>query len=338
MIGLQQTSNSFFQNWKAYCDKNNIPYKIVNCYDTDIIAQLEDCEFVMWHHNHADPRDVLFAKQLLISLEAGGKKVFPDHFSNWHFDDKLGQKYLFESTGILHVPTFVFYEKHKAIEWANSTAYPKVFKLRKGAASRNVWLINNKNEAVAIINKAFGKGFRQYDAWGGIKEAIRKWRMEVGSIKEIAKAVAHIFLPIRLEKSQERERGYIYFQDFIPANKYDIRVIVLGDKAFAIKRLTRTNDFRASGSGIIQYEKEHFDTALIALSFENAKKINASCAAFDYVFSQGKALVVEVSYGFNKHVYYDCPGYWTKDLEWHEGKFDPYGWMIEDLISGKPSA
>ena len=36
-----------------------------------------------------------------------------------------------------------------------------------------------------------------------------------------------------------------------------VRVIVINDKAFAIKRMVRKNDFRASGSGIIEYDKEN---------------------------------------------------------------------------------
>lgn len=333
-IAIHYSPSSFFEEWKRYCDNHNIPYKVVDCYSNSAISQIEDCNILLWHHNHANPKDVLFAKQLLTSLEVAGKKVFPDHYSTWHFDDKLGQKYLFEATNIPHVPTFAFFDKKEAMEWAKTTSYPKVFKLRRGAGSRNVSLVKCKKEAFTIIRKAFRDGFRQYDAIGGIKEQIRKLRLGKTSQKELMKAIAHLVLPIQLEKSQGRERGYVYFQDFIPNNTYDIRVIIVGDKAFAIKRHVRKDDFRASGSGFIEYQKELFDDSLIKLSFMNASKIKAYCAAFDYVFFEGKAMVVEVSYGFNKNGYYDCPGYWTGDIKWHEGKFNPYGWMIEDIIKG----
>jgi glutathione synthase/RimK-type ligase-like ATP-grasp enzyme len=331
-IAIHNSPYSFYEEWKQYCEANEIPHKIVNCYASDAIAQLEDCNVLMWHHNHANPKDVLFAKQLLASLEVAGKKVFPDYYSTWHFDDKLGQKYLFEATHIPHVPTHAFFDKNEALQWAKTTTYPKVFKLRRGAGSRNVWLVKSKEEAFATIRRAFGKGFRQYDAFGGIKEQIRKFKLGKTTLKEVAKSIAHVFYPIQLERSQGRECGYVYFQDFIPQNTFDIRVIVIGDKAFAIKRHVRKNDFRASGSGFIEYQKELFDPALIEQSFVNASKIKAYCAAFDYVFLEGKALVVEVSYGFNKKGYYDCPGYWSRDLTWHEGTFNPYGWMIEDSV------
>lgn len=332
-IALHRSADTFFEEWRDYCDRHKIPYKIVNCYDNDIVEQIKDCEALFWHHNHADPRDVLFAKQLLTSLEMSGKKVFPDYYTSWHFDDKLGQKYLFEAASIPHVPTHVFYEKKIALKWAESTSFPKVFKLRRGAGSRNVWLVNSRKGAEKTINKAFGGGYRQYDAWGGMKESFRKFRLGKGKFIEVIKALAHLYIPLNLEKSQGKERGYVYFQDFIPENTYDIRVIIIGDKAFAIKRHVRKNDFRASGSGFIEYDKELFDLSLIAQSFDNALKIKSNCAAFDYVFFNGKPLVVEVSYAFNKKGYFDCPGYWTKDLKWKEGPFDPYGWMIENLMS-----
>jgi hypothetical protein len=329
-VALHRSANTFFEEWKQYCEQKKILYKIVNCYDNNIIDQLQDCDALFWHHNHANPKDVLFAKQLLASLEVAGKKVFPDYFSTWHFDDKLGQKYLFEATQIPHVPTHAFFDEKEALQWAKTTTYPKVFKLRRGAGSRNVWLVHNKKEAATTIRRAFGKGFRQYDPIGGIKEQLRKYKLGKTTLKDVAKSFAHIFYPIQLEKSQGRERGYVYFQDFIPQNKFDIRVIIIGDKAFAIKRHVRKNDFRASGSGFIEYDKKLFDISLIKQSFQNASKIKAYCTAFDYVFLDGIALVVEVSYGFNKKGYYDCQGYWSSDLKWHEGKFNPYGWMIDD--------
>ncbi|MEN6353037.1 MAG: hypothetical protein ABFD02_06235 [Bacteroidales bacterium] len=83
---------SFSERWISYCKENNIDYKIVNAYNTNIVLELEDCDAFMWHHHHALYKDVLFARQLLYSLQISGKKVFPDFNTCWHFDDKLGQK------------------------------------------------------------------------------------------------------------------------------------------------------------------------------------------------------------------------------------------------------
>jgi hypothetical protein len=51
------------------------------------------------------------------------------------------------------------------------------------------------------------------------------------------------------------------------------------------------------------------------------------------VYENGNPLVVEISYGFSMVGYDPCPGYWDNNMQWHEGKFNPYGWMIDDLVS-----
>ena len=103
-------------------------------------------------------------------------------------------------------------------------------------------------------------------------------------------------------------------------------------KAFAIKRMVRENDFRASGSGNILYDKVLFDPKTIKLSFDLAKKLKTQCVAFDFVNNDQNPLLVEISYGFSPEGYDPCPGYWDYDLIWHEGSFNPYRWMVEDLI------
>ena len=205
-IAIHKSKSGFSDRWIAYCEKQDIPYKAVNCYQSAIIKNLEDCDALMWHHNHANPCDVLFAKELLFSLEAAGKFVYPDSKTTWHFDDKLGQKYLLEAMRLPLIPTFVFYSKKEALEWISKASFPLVFKLRGGAASRNVKLIKKRKQAKNIIRKAFGKGIRQYDPWEGIKESIRKYRLGNVPLKEVIKAFAHIVYPIQLEKSRGREK------------------------------------------------------------------------------------------------------------------------------------
>ena len=129
-----------------------------------------------------------------------------------------------------------------------------------------------------------------------------------------------------------REKGYVYFQEFIPGNEYDIRVIVIDGKAFAIKRLVRENDFRASGSGSILYEKKHFKNETIKLSFEIANKLESQSLAIDYVYKNGIPLIVEISYGFVKEGYYNCEGFWDEQLRWNDGPFDAQGWMVETVV------
>ena len=113
-----------------------------------------DCKALLWHHHHSLTEDKLFARELLFAIEQSGTKVFPNFNTAWYFDDKLGQKYLLEAIKAPLVPTFAFYSKKDALNWIKNTSFPKVFKLRGGAGSNNVRLINNISQAKLIINKA----------------------------------------------------------------------------------------------------------------------------------------------------------------------------------------
>lgn len=330
-IAIHPTKGSFSDRWIAYCEKEGIPYKIVDCYKNDIIRQLEDCTALMWHFHHASPRATLVAKQLLYSVAASGKKVFPDFNTVWHFDDKVGQKYLLEQLGAPLIASYVFYTKEEALEWVNSTSFPKVFKLRSGSSSNNVKLVTSKEAAVHLVNQAFGKGFSQYNAWPNFKERIRKFKHGKTSFGNVAKGFIRLFYTTEFAKVAGREKGYIYFQEFIENNDCDIRIIVVDEKAFAIKRMVRENDFRASGSGTILYDKGLFDIETVKVALDVTRKLNAQCLAYDFVYKNGKPLIVEISYGYDNKAYDPCEGYWDKNLNWHEGQFISQNWMVDQM-------
>jgi hypothetical protein len=245
----------------------------------------------------------------------------------------VGQEYLLEALKTDLVRTWVFYDKKTALDWTEKTTFPKVFKLRGGAGSQNVRLVRTKSDAHSLINIAFGKGFPAYDAFGSVKERIRRWRIGKTDAFDVLKGFARLVKPPRYAKVMGNEMNYIYFQEFLPNNDSDTRIIVIDGKAFALKRMVREKDFRASGSGMFKYEREVFDERCVQLSFDYTKKLNAQCVAYDYVFDQNNnPKLVEISYGFANKVYDPCSGYWDEQLQWHPGNFNPYGWMVELVL------
>ncbi len=282
-IGIHHTNGSFSDRWIKYCSENAISFKAVNCHRSDIVDQLSDCDALMWHHSQNNPKDLLIAKQVLFSVEQSGKVAFPDFKTNWHFDDKLGQKYLLKSLKIPLVKSFAFCCYDDAIQWADKTDYPVVFKLRRGAGSFNVKLVKSRSNAKKIINTAFRKGFSNYNSFAALKEIYRKTKSGSASYLELAEGLAGLFISPRWARITGRELGYVYFQEFVPHNTFDIRVIVIGNKAFAIKRMVRKNDFRASGSGNILYGRNNFDDETVRIAFELHNKLKSQCMAFDFV-------------------------------------------------------
>ena len=333
MIAIHDSASGFHPRWIDYCERSGIPFKRVDCYRSNIVQQLQDCSALLWHHSHSDPKDVLVAKAILFVCEHAGLRVFPDFRTAWHFDDKVAQKYLFEALDIPAVPAYVFVDEHRALDWVDRTEFPKVFKLRRGAGSAGVRLVRDRKQARRLVSRAFGKGFPLYDPWASMKERLDKVRIGKLPARSLVKGIARCFYPPRYSKVLGSERGYAYFQDYMPGNDSDVRVIAIGDRAFAIRRMVRPGDFRASGSGRILHAREDVDERCVELAFSAADRLGCDCVALDFVFgASSHPLVLEVSYGFDQKGYDACPGHWARDMSWHTGPFNPQGWIV-DLIA-----
>lgn len=333
MLAIHNSPNGFHPRWMEYCERRAIPFKRVDCYASNIISQVRNCKGLMWHQGQSNPKDVLIARQILSALQHAGIRVFPDFKTAWHFDDKVAQKYLFEALDIPAVPAHVFVDRSSALTWIEEAQFPKVFKLRRGAGSAGVRLVKNRDEAVRLVKRAFSQGFPLYDPWCNLKERVYKWRLGKFPINEIPKAIVRFIYPPRYSRNLGRERGYVYFQDYLPGNDCDIRIIVIGDRAFGIRRLVRPGDFRASGSGRIVYARDDIDEKCVEIGFEAAEKIGGDCVALDFVYDQaGTPRILEVSYGFSREGYDACEGYWGRDLKWINGPFDPQSWMVERVL------
>lgn len=336
MLAIHKRKKSFSDRWIKYCIKNNINYKIVNCYDSDIIEQLKGCKGLLWHWSHTDYRAQNFARQLIFSLEKIGIKVFPNFNSAWHFDDKVGQKYLLEAIEAPLVKSYVFYDKVKAKKWIKRTKFPKVFKLKGGAGSSNVKLIKSKKQAKKIVNRAFSKGFPLVSKSSYFKQ--RKWLFKkdknLKSLIHLFKGVIKYVYPSNNLYLLPKQKGYIYFQDYVADNNFDDRIVVVGDKAFGLRRYVRENDFKASGSGIFEYNPELFDKQAISISFNISRKLNTQSLAYDFIYSKsGNPLITEISYAYAMGSAYDnCPGYWDQQLNWHNKPVNPQKFIIEDFI------
>ena len=129
-----------------------------------------------------------------------------------------------------------------------------------------------------------------------------------------------------------REKGYIYFQDFVPDNEFDTRLYVIGNRCFGGLRYNRKNDFRASGSGISTFDPELIDLECVKTAFQLSEKLHTQSLAFDFLQHNNEYRLVEISYCYPANELYDNPGYWDKNLKWHKEKIIPEFFMIEDFM------
>lgn len=333
-LAIHHRKGSFSDRWIAHCEERGISYKVVNCLQSDIIMQLSSSDALLWHWSHGDPREQLMARDLIAAAEAMGIKVFPSSSTCWHFDNKIAQKYLLEAIGAPLVPTYVFYDLKEVFRWIDRASFPKVFKLRKGAGSSNVRLAHSATEARALSERAFSSGFSPIPHYG--QDALTRYRAAKrrGDLLNVVRRIPQALVTIRNNrKMMGREKGYVYFQDFVPGNDYDTRVTIIGDRAFAYTRNVRPGDFRASGSGDRMYDTSRINLKCVEIAFDVTKKVGSQSMAFDFVLGeQQQPLILEVSYAYIPQVVHSCPGYWDSSLNWYEGHLWPQDAILIDLL------
>jgi glutathione synthase/RimK-type ligase-like ATP-grasp enzyme len=334
-LAIHLRENSYSDRWIAYCDMHAIPYRVVNCLDSDIIEKLATSDALLWNWYHGDPREQLMARNVIMAAEAMGVTVFPSTSTCWHFDDKIAQKYLLEAIGAPFVPTFVFYGFKEAQHWIDRASFPKVFKLRKGAGSSNVKLVQSAREARALAKRAFSAGFSPIPHYG--HDALKRYHAarRRGDLLNVLRRIPQVLARIQdTNRLMGREKGYVYFQEFIPGNNFDTRVTVIGDRAFGFTRNVRPGDFRASGSGDIVYDSHRIQQKCVEIAFEVTRKVGSQSMAFDFVSGKDEQpLILEVSYNYNAQAVYTCPGHWDAKLNWHQGHIWPQDAILIDLLN-----
>jgi len=329
------------RSWIRICEEKNIPHVVLDCYSPTIIKELKELNVthLMWAFSLSYPEDFIVARSVLFSAEKKmGIKVFPNFDTSWHFDDKVAEKYLLESIGASIVPTWTFFNKKKAIEWLGRyDNFPLVGKLRKGAGSSNVVLLKDFKEAKKYTNTMFGSGkqpnpsYLLNDISNKISQTIKR-----NGLKSVFKKI--INMPNKIKENMEKsnrfnnEKGYVCFQEFISENDNDLRISVINNRAWGFYRGVRENDFRASGSGKIDYETP-VPIDLVKYSIDIAKELNMQSVCFDYVRDKERGyLIVEISYGFVSSAIFNAAGFWDKKLEFHPGHFYPEELILNDFI------
>jgi hypothetical protein len=136
------------------------------------------------------------------------------------------------------------------------------------------------------------------------------------------------------------QQGYFCVQEFLPGNEFDTRVTIIGNRAFAFRRFNRANDFRASGSGKINWDPAHIDLETVRLAFHVAQKLGTQSLAVDALRGAEKRLIVEISYTYASWAVRDCPGHWVLDgdpqrgeLKWVAGRLSPEDAILEDFLA-----
>lgn len=315
----KQHSGSWVNPWVEYCTQNNYYYELIDPQQSDIIEKLKRFDIMLWHFSGFSQFDMLFARSIIYSAKHMGVKVFPDFGEAWHFDDKIAESFLLDAINA-PIPKFKTFFSFKAIKnWvANNNEYPLVAKLRNGSGSHNVKLLTNSNDVLNYADKMFNSGY------SSTPSLLFKTKSNIVSAKTLQvfwkrfKRIPEFLRVRRQAKAIPKEKGYVYFQEFIPNNGYDLKVVVVGNKLSFIARATRSGDFRASGGGSIFFDRSLVTKDIIDSAFSTSEKLGFTCMGYDYVVDKdtGVGKIVEISYGFSHIALLDAGGYFDRQGNW----------------------
>jgi glutathione synthase/RimK-type ligase-like ATP-grasp enzyme len=137
------------------------------------------------------------------------------------------------------------------------------------------------------------------------------------------------------ERPWELHKNYVLFQEFIADNPFDIRIVIIGNRAFAKRRFNRSNDFRASGNGRTDTDPSMIDHRAISLAFKVSKVLGTQSLAFDILCRNREYVVSEISYTYPSWSQHLCPGHWRRKGEkivWEQGQMWPEEAQVEDFL------
>jgi len=324
---------SFLQKYEEILDYNKIDHTRLDASDTDFWEMAKKLDLFIFRWRHIDDHHQM-AKTIIPIIEKElGINCFPNMSTCWHYDDKIRQYYLLKSHGFPMIESWIFWNKKEALHWIENAKFPLVFKLKGGASSENVILVNTKSQLKKLINRMFGKGILS----GKIPGFNNVRYKDINLYKTIHHLGGNILRILRDEDISsfwQKHKNYVLFQKFLPNNDYDTRVTVIGDRAFAFRRFTRNNDFRSSGSGKIDYNEEEIDMTFIKIALDISNKMKFQSIAYDFLCDEnGNPAISEISYTYMDVPVKNCSGYWDSKLKWHEGHYWPQYFHLMDALN-----
>lgn len=318
--------------YESILSYNGIPSIRLRVEEIDFWERVRELSLFIMRFQHLDS-DLQEAHDILPVIEhTYGIPCYPNQATAWHYDDKVRQYFLLKGKGFPIVDSWIFYARNAALEWARSASYPVVFKLRGGAGSSNVLLVRSWTQASRLIRNMFGRGVSPGKFLTANALRIKHFNL----YRELHHLAGNVYRKSKgLDASPHwrKHKNYALFQKFLPNNEFDTRVTVIGERAFAFRRFVRDGDFRASGSGKIDYEPSRIDLRCVEIAFTVSKRMGFQSMAYDFLLNEeGMPEFCEVSYTYVSRAIHGCPGYWDANLEWHEGHFWPEYLHLVDAL------
>ena len=304
-----------------------IDYRIVDIDCHDWQEKIAPYDLVIWRGRFLGPQAAGHYKAKVYFMERVlGKTVVPSYETVWSFDSKVEQQYLLAHLSVPTPKTVATFDYDDAGRLLDQEQFPIVVKRSYGAAGSNVRLIRDRRQAQKWLDSLFF-----HEKW------MRHKQTHPGALGRVLAAPFHRWIwPKVHERLLRGERHAVaYWQEYLADNHADLRVTVIGDRdAFAFWRHNRPGDFRASGSGLLDYERP-VPIEVVSYCVELSRRLGFDSMAYDILFKQGSMVIVEMSYAYVDKALRDAPGHFVLDdqaLVYREGHTTPQALWVDWAI------
>jgi len=317
---------------------NKIDTELLYAGDPSFWDRVRKCDLFIFQWIHRDYYRQIAHSIIPIIENHLGIRCFPNSQSSLIYDDKIREYYLLKTRDFPMIRSWIFYDISNALRFIEQAQYPLLFKLKSGAGSRMVRLIQNKSVAKRYINLMFQKGVSYQRGLPGrlyedikSKGLIRPLRINLGKIKLRFKE-GRLFY----DEDWQTHKNYILLQKFLSNNSYDTRVVIIGNRAFAFQRHNAPNDFRASGSDHVTLEPNRIDLSFVEIAFRISRTFGFDSMAYDFLYDENRQpAIAEISYVFGSEqgsTISRCPGFWDEKMNWHEGRMNVAFCILSRLL------
>lgn len=285
-VALVKDKTQYYTIFQPVLEEYGFQVKLYDVWqENQLETMLHDSfDAFIWRAKHNPPIRKLARRFLYFFNQEMHLPTYPDWHSYWHYDDKIAQSLIFQKFDIPSPKTHVFVNKDRALEFTAQTDYPIIYKCAHGAGSSNVGMLKNEKAARAYIKKVFNRG-------------------------------------IATKFKEDWQRNYVYFQEFMPNNEGDYRLICYHDKMIhGFFRKNRAGEPFASGSGNFDV----FDLPKSILDFTAGvnSTLKNNIMSYDLIKGRNDEWVItemSVIYGdLTNHIYNQTPVFvkngdsWTK--------------------------
>jgi glutathione synthase/RimK-type ligase-like ATP-grasp enzyme len=233
--------------YRRFLENNSFTYGIYNIHAHDWIEKASPYDLVVGFVTSAMWQLREMYRKYYVLENYLGKLCYPSANHALLYEDKCLEAYLSRVGGIPFVNTYISHEKADALCLVEKLKYPVVCKVIPSSGSVGTTLVSSSRQCRRIVERAFSRTGRKTHT-------------------------VHF-----------RQKDYVYFQEYVPNDGYDIRVIVVSNWAFGYYRKVPAGDFRASGMNLV--ERRDLPEAAVRV----AHRANA--------FIRSPMLVVDMLYG-----------------------------------------